>query len=294
MCDAEIGWRKVVSKNKSIQEPSSEYFAFDSNNSSSNILLNTRIRYIADTDLDTYSLNKDDLESKTIKEVSEDIKIQKQIDDGDFISDEHNSYSNLKSDFLPINQEDKISVLVNNSNQKPTINFIHNMRDWMNKKDEEITNLKKRLERIEKSSTQEILIRQLRKDMKEKFFFDLSQIYTEMNENSWRDNCKFVINKLEQDPKSILSYLRGWSHRELLLLFDGELNFELNRVAHPKFEDQANLKDLKEACDSMGDEDLKELHNKIYDTLHGKARNINLPSSSNTTNFSIKKRSGTK
>ncbi len=302
MCDAEIGWRDGGSR-KLVKKPLSESIGFDS---SSDILLNTGIRYIADQNLGIYSLNKDDLENKTIKEVSKDIKIQKKIDDGFqiFISDEHNSYSNLKSDFLPINQEDKISVLVHNSNQKPTINFIHDMRDWMNKKDEESKNnneeIKKlkndnkiileRLERIEKSSYFKILIRQLRKLMKENIFVDLSRIYTEMNGNDLRDNCEFVLNKIKQDSNSILLHLRGWSRGELLLLFDEQLNIELNNAAHPKFKDQINLEDLKEACDSMGDhEDLKKLHNKIYEKLYG-----NAPSSSNAANLSKKKRSGNK
>ena len=276
----------------------------ESVSSNVDICVQPKIRFLADLKLPEYHLKEGD-QNKTVNDVIEDIRhSNSDIKDSDKIIEEPNSYDDLSSDCLPIRkQENTISDLkAKSQNEKEIfINFIRNMDellDLVRKHDEEIKKIKEihnsdiiqikeidksdtnklteihksdtnklteRLEIIEKKSYNKILLRQLRNEMREAIFDEISikKLDKEnnfvINKNDYEKNCYFVSINIEKLSKK----LSGWTKQDLDLLFNyPSYNKELNYAAHPNL--TYNQKDLYEACQLSKTENLKNLHLKYF------------------------------
>jgi hypothetical protein len=272
-------------------------------------------------DITWYPIKQKDVKKLRINQVGDAIK-QSTTDEelrSSFIRDRHLAYDNLN---VPINKDlNTISDLIEKSNGPPMISFTFDMKEWMeqNEKDkkqqqeinkqfqEEKKYVDERFKRIEKDNEQlkednknlknyclhKILIRQVRKEMKEEILKNISK---KINQNaSFEDKCKLVsddLNKLVSgnlNKSMLLSCLwPTWTKGELDLLFNNPTyNKELNDTAHPNFREDTNLRnELREACYGKGITDLEKINFKCYNKLYGKldgSRNTNQPTTSKRT-----------
>jgi hypothetical protein len=95
-----------------------------------------------------------------------------------------------------------------------------------------------------------ILIRQLRKEAREKIFEEIGRSLIE-----YQKNCEYVKKLLKNNNHKELSKIKGFNENELNDLFlDSSYNFELNQVAHP------NLLNYKNEIYELG-----EFNKKLFD-----------------------------
>jgi hypothetical protein len=247
-----------------------------------------------------YSIKQKDVEKLKINQVGDAIKTKNEELKSSIIIDRHLAYDNLN---VSINKDlNTISDLIENSNGDPMISFTFNMEEWMKQYEKDKNQQQKINKQLQEDNKQlqednkylkkhclhKILIRQVRKEMKEEILDEISKKFPQIAIASFKDKCELVSDDLRKPKSMFLPCLPRWTKEELVLLFNNPTyNEELNVVAHPKFrEDKNSLNELEIACYPNGETYNEKLNYKCYIELYGNyggSKKTDLPTTSSRT-----------
>jgi hypothetical protein len=217
--------------------------------------------------LNTYHLKKEDWES-SIRNVTDKIKNEEGLNNC-YIKYEHSSFD-IKEDHQPIKETQTMNELkAKSSNDVVLVNFVSSLTDKFNNMEEnvrelqqsnqiksnEINELKQSMDKLKNFTLYPLLIRQLRKEAKERIIKSSG-----LKSNDYADSCNYLrelISKKDIKELDKIGILKWFDLSEVQDLFnDKSYNYELNCVAHPR------LSEYKEDIYQLG-----QFNKKMYDYI---------------------------
>ena len=141
------------------------------------------------------------------------------------------------------------------SNDVVLVNFVPSLTDKFNKMEEDVSKLQQSNLELKKFTFYPLLIRQLRKEAKERIIKSSG-----LKSNDYDDNCEYLRklickNNIKELDK--IGILKWFSFSEMQdLFFDKPYNYDLNCVAHPR------LSEYKEDIYQLG-----QFNQKMYDYI---------------------------
>jgi hypothetical protein len=190
----------------------------------------------------------EEIEIESIEAFTEKIKSINPKFNGAAIKFKHSSL-NLKEQ--TIKPAEKLKDVKQKCEENILINFVSNsFQQQIEKMNEKIEHQNSKIEKLNRFTFNPILIRQLRKEAREKIFEEIGRSLIE-----YQKNCEYVKKLLKNNNHKELSKIKGFNENELNDLFlDSSYNFELNQVAH------INLLNYKNEIYELG-----EFNKKLFD-----------------------------